>query len=173
MLHQAPIKRFLFLLSVAALALAVAACGPGWEGYQDNYSDVGPLTLGPWEGDEHVIVVLEETEVDVALEGIQTYDFNGALSVLLSDLIIQSGTTLTPELYRYNFTATDGYDLLIKRYSDVSLLPGWEEMKAGYLYFDTRFDDLTCGWTRHPWGSAESAYNVKWMNQGIITLMEP
>ena len=79
--------------------------------------------------------------------------------------------TATPESFRYDFTATDGYDLYIKRYEDITLLPSWAEMTAGYLYLDPRYDDLTAGWTQHPWGSALSAYQVKWMNGGVITLM--
>lgn len=148
------------------------SCGPGWEGYEDNYSEAGAPKLGPWEGDEKVFVALAEDKVTVALAGMQTHDYNGAPAVLLSDVIIQSGITQEPEKYRYNFTATDGYDLLRKRYNDVSLLPSWEEMKNGYMYYDSRYDDLTCGWTKHPWGSAESAYNVKYMNGGTITLIE-
>jgi hypothetical protein len=90
---------------------------------------------------------------------------------LLSDLIIKSGIVADPESYRYDFTATDDYDLFIKRHEDLSLLPSWAEMTSGYLYLDSRYDDLTCGWTEHPWGGALSAYQVKWMNGGTITPM--
>ena len=115
-------------------------------------------------------MVLGDTEVEVVLEGMDQHDFNGAPAVLLSEVILQSSLADAPELYRYNLTATDGYDLLIKRYEDLSLLPSWEEMKHGYLYYDSRYDDLTSGWTKNPWGSAECAYSVKWMNHGVITL---
>jgi len=160
-------EKFLFLL----LVLALGACGPGWDGYDDNYSEVGPVNTAPWEGDEVVYVVLDETEVEVALEGMQTYDYLGAPAVSLSDLVVKSGLTPNPESFRYDFTATDGYDLFVKRYEDLSLLPSWTEMTNGYLYLDPRYDDLTSGWTQHPWGSALSAYQVKWMNGGTITLL--
>lgn len=159
----------LLLLFCATVPLS---CGPGWEGYENNYSKPSAPNLGPWEGDEFVYVALGEDQIKVDLAGMQTHDYNGAPAVLLSDVIIQSSITTEPEKYRYDFTATDGYDLLIKRYNDVSLLPSWEEMKNGFLYRDSRYDDLTCGWTKHPWGSAESAYNVKYMNGGTITLIE-
>jgi len=146
-------------------------CGPGWEGYEDDYSAVGPVVTTPWEGDESVYVVLDAAEVQVFLAGMQTYDYQGALAVSLSDLVMNSGLAPSPESYYYDFTATDNYDLLIKRYNDPTLLPTWDEMKAGYLYWDSRYDDLTCGWTEHPWGSALSAYQVKWMNGGTITLI--
>lgn len=149
----------------------VFSCGPGWDGYEDNYSEPVPAGGVPWEGDETVFVVFDQTTVEVALLGMDTYDYKGASAVSLSELIINSGIIPDPENYRYNFTATDGYDLFIKRYEDLTLLPGWEEMKSGYLYLDPRFDDLTSGWDQHPWGSALSAYLVKWMNGGAITAM--
>lgn len=149
----------------------VAGCGPGWEGYEDAYSDVGPVVTAPWEGPETVFVVAGDTSVELALEGLPTYDYNGALAVSLSELIVQSGAVISPQGYRYDFTATDGYNLLVKRSDDLALLPGWDEMKQGYLYLDSRYDDLTCGWREHPWGSALSAYQVKWMNGGQITAL--
>ena len=155
---------------MAALAL-LAGCGPGWDEYQDHYSPAGPVITEPWSGPESVFIVLDDAQVEVLLEGMQTYDYQGALAVSLSDLVIQSGLTPNPESFRYDFTATDGYDLFIKRYEDISLLPSWQEMLKGYLYWDTRYDDLTAGWTEHPWGSALSAYQVKWMNGGTITLL--
>jgi hypothetical protein len=158
----------LVLLCVLGLS---TACGPGWEGYADNYSEVVDVPDEPWAGDETVFVALDDVTVETPLAGLATYDYEGAPSVRLSELIIQSGVTETPESYRYDFTATDGYDLFIKRYEDLSLLPSWTEMTNGYLYLDPRYDDLTCGWTEHPWGSALSAYQVKWMNGGVITLL--
>jgi hypothetical protein len=158
-------------LAVFVTVLLCFGCGPGFDGYEEQYSEVVPVSTEPWEGAETVFVVLEGAEVEVELLGMQTYDFSGAPAVSLSELIIASGLAADPEIYRYNFTATDGYDLLIKRYEDLSLLPSWEEMKNGFLYFDSRYDDLTCGWEEHPWGSALSAYHVKWMNGGRITLL--
>ena len=156
---------------MCAFLFFAPGCGPGWDGYSDEYSKVVPVSAGPWKGDESVYVVLEDTKVEVALEGLDTQDFKGAPAVLLSDLIIKSGIISEPSTYHYDFTATDGYDLFIKRHKDVSLLPSWDEMTTGYLYLDSRYDDLTCGWTEEPWGSALSAYQVKWMNGGTITPM--
>ena len=158
-------------LAIAVTLILLAGCGPGWEGYEDNYSEVVEISSEPWEGPETVFVVLDEMSVEVPLAGLRTYDYNGAPSVLLSELIIAGGIAAAPEDYRYDFTATDGYNLLKKRGDDLSLLPGWEEMKKGYLYLDSRYDDLTCGWKDHPWGSAVSAYHIKWMNGGTITLL--
>jgi len=153
------------------LCLLSMGCGPGWDGYADNYSDLGPVPDEPWEGDEFVYVALGADTVKTALEGLETYDFQGQPAVLLSELIQKSGVTGDFEAYRYDFTATDGYNLYIKRYEDITLLPSWQEMEHGYLYWDTRFNDLTSGWTEQPWGSAVSAYRVKWMNGGLITLL--
>lgn len=153
------------------MVLLLTGCGPGWDGYADHYSPVGPVITEPWEGEESVFVAMADVKVEVFLAGMQTYDYQGALAISLSDLIVQSGLTPTPESFRYDFTATDGYNLLKKRYSDPTLLPTWQEMLAGYLYWDSRYDDLTAGWTTHPWGSALSAYQVKWMNGGLITLL--
>lgn len=159
------------ITAIFVLALLAAACGPGWEGYEDNYSEPGPVSSEPWAGDEVVFVVLDDVEVEVPLLGLETRDYLGVAAVLLSDVIVQSGLTPNPESFRYDFTATDGYDLFVKRYEDITLLPSWAEMTAGYFYFDSRFDDLTTGWAEHPWGSALSAYQVKWMNGGTITLL--
>ncbi len=163
-----PRIQLVFLLLLLAL---VAACGPGWEGYDDQYSDPGPIPSEPWEGEETIFVELDETSVEVPLAGLETRDFMGVRAVLLADVVVASGLTPNPESYWYDFTATDGYNLFQKRYEDKTLLPGWVEMAAGYLYFDARFDDLTTGWTQHPWGGALSAYQVKWMNEGAITLL--
>ena len=163
-------KLTVFFLWVNFLAAPVA-CGPGWEGYEDDYSDPAPVASAPWEGDEVVFVELGDMSVETPLKGLETRDYMGAPAVLLSDIVIQSGLASAPESYRYDFTATDGYNLYVKRYEDMTLLPGWSEMSSGYLYLDPRFDDLTAGWREHPWGSALSAYQVKWMNGGVIGLL--
>ena len=97
------------------LLFLVAACGPGWDGYDENYSEVMPISTAPWEGDEIVYVVLDETEVEVALEGLQTHDYLSAPAVSLSELIVKSALTPNPESYVYAFTATDDYNLFVKR----------------------------------------------------------
>lgn len=157
----------MFLLFFSSLT----ACGPGWDGYDENYSDVTPVNLAPWSGSETVFVKLDDLQVTVPLAGMQSYDYLGAKSIKISALVIASGLTQQPDQYRYDFTAIDGYDLYIKRYEDLTLLPSWTEMQQGYLYLDPRYNDLTCGWQEHPWGSALSAYQIKWMNGGTITLL--
>ncbi len=157
-----------FLVNLMGFGLG---CGPGWDGYSENYSDPGPVLQTPWDGDESVIVEWEDMSVETFLKGLETRDYLGAPAVRLSDIIIQSGLANNPESYRYDFTATDGYNLYKKRHEDITLLPSWTEMSAGYLYVDSRNDDLTSGWQTHPWGSALSAYQVKWMNGGTITLL--
>jgi len=159
------------IFTLCILIWVAASCGPGFKGYDQQYSDIDVNAGAPWQGDESVFVALDQTNVKVSLKGMTTYDYLGAPAVLLSEIIINSGLASDPTLYRYDFTATDGYDLLRKRYNDPNLLPGWNEMKGGYLYFDTRYNDLTCGWTINPWGSALSAYKVKWMNSGVVTLL--
>jgi len=157
-------------ITLAWLA-ALPACGPGWEGYDDQYSDPGPVPAEPWEGEESIFVELADTSVEVPLAGLDTRDYLGVRAVLMADLIVASGLTPNPESYWYDFTATDGYNLFRKRYEDATLLPSWAEMTVGYLYFDARYDDLAAGWSQYPWGSALSAYQIKWMNGGTITLL--
>lgn len=165
--HTLTVFTLLFILIISH------GCGPGFDGYQDQYSDLAPVSTDPWDGSQTVYVILNDSEVQTPLADLQTYDFQGQPAVLLSELIISSGITQTPEDYRFDFTATDGYNLLTKREGDAGLLPGWDEMRAGYLYEDSRYGgDLTSGWTEHPWGSALSAYLVKFMNGGTITLIE-
>lgn len=158
------------VFTITVIFFLLSGCGPGWEGYENNYSTVEPISEEPWEGTESVFVALDDLEVEVPLKGLMTYDFNSAPSVSLSELVLAAGISQTPEDFRYDFTATDDYNLLIKR-KEFLLLPGWEEMKNGYLYLDSRYEDLTSGWVDHPWGSALSAYQVKFMNGGRITAL--
>jgi len=161
------------LCLLLGLFLLVSSCGEGWDGYEDFYRAGDTGTPGePWEGVESVFVVLGEQELETPLAGIDTSSFKGVAGVRLSDFIIQSGVTSEPGGYRYDFTATDGYNLLRKRDNDKSLLPGWEDMQHGFLY-RTDLGDLQVGWEEHPWGSAVSAYNVKYMNGGTIELLDP
>ena len=149
---------------------SIFACGPGWEAYEDQYSDLAPVSLEPWEGSQNILVVIDDVNQETPLAGLQTYDFLGVRAILLSELIIASTVSQTPEDYRFDFTATDGYNLLAKRGDDISKLPSWDDMKNGFLFLDSRYDDLTTGWEEPPWGSALSAYQVKFMNGGTITL---
>jgi hypothetical protein len=167
--------RFLPLLLV--LPWLVLSCGDGWDAYRDAYNaDQGVPPGEPWVGDETVFVVLGQNEVETPLAGIVTYEFQGAggvrlAGVRLSDLIDVSGITNNPELFRYDFTATDGYNLLGKRGGDLAQLPNWKNMQKGFLYLEQ--GDLKTAWEEHPWGNAYSAYQVKLMNGGEIKLLTP
>ena len=159
------------VLLVASLVIAMGAlsCGPGWEGYEGGYSAIDDAPPpAEWEGDQAVFVRLGDLEIELPLAGMTAHDYLGVPAVRLSDLIEASAIVEEPADYRYNFTASDGYDLLAKRREDPVLLPDWEDLGAGYLYDQ---DDLTVGWSEHSWGSAVSAYQIKYMNGGIITLI--
>jgi len=156
---------------IAFACLVIMGCGEGWEAYERQYDTSGDQRPGvPWQGEEAVLVVLGNVEVETPLAGIETSDFKGVGAVRLSDLIRESGITASPEDYRYDFTATDGYNLLLKRGEDLEKLPNWENMQHGFLYL---YQSLETGWEEHPWGSAVSAYNVKYMDGGTIELLEP
>jgi hypothetical protein len=178
MSNRNPRRTLLFILLLVPFILF--GCGDGWDAYRDDYNtDPGPPPGQPWEGDETVWVVLGQTEIETALEGIVTSEFRGAggvplAGVRLSDLIETSQITDNPELFRYDFTATDGYNLLGKRGNDLDELPDWENMQHGFLY-RTPSDDLEVAWdpAEQPWGTAVSAYNVQKMNGGTIELLEP
>ena len=163
--------RFLPLLLV--LPWLMLSCGDGWDAYRDAYNvEPGESPGEPWEGDETVFIKLGPTEIETPLEGIITSNFGGIGAVRLSDLIDASQITTNPEAFRYDFTATDGYNLLAKRGGDLAQLPNWENMQNGFLYPPVP-DDLAAAWQDHPWGSAISAYNVKLMNGGLIELLTP
>jgi len=169
--------RLRFVRILLLLPFILLGCGDGWEAYQDVYNAPSGEPPGqPWVGDETVFVVLGQTEVETTLEGIVTSDFGGVAGVRLSDLIEKSQITETPEQYGYDFTATDDppYNLLAKRGGDIEKLPNWENMQNGFLY-RTPTDDLEVAWdpAKQPWGSAVSAYNVKYMNGGTIELLTP
>jgi len=158
--------RLRFVHILVLLPFVLLGCGDGWDAYQDIYNaPPGEPPGQPWEGDEAVWVVLGQTAVKTALEGIVTSDFEGIAGVRLSDLIEKSQITETPEQYRYDFTATDGYNLLAKRDGDIEELPNWENMQNGFFYRSPT-DDLEVAWdpAEQPWGSAVSAYNVRSMN---------
>jgi hypothetical protein len=167
--------RFVHILLLVPFILL--GCGDGWDAYRDIYNaPPGEPPGEPWVGDETVFVVLGGARIETALEGIVTSDFGGFAAVRLSDLIEASQITDNPEPFRYNFIATDDppYNLLVKRYDDLSLLPNWENMQHGFLY-RTALGDLETGWdpAEQPWGGAVSAYNVKYMNGGTIELLTP
>jgi len=167
------------LLLACCLAPVAAGCGEGWDAYEPFYQNQPEKPGAPWSGPERVFVGLGPDRVETPLEGIETVGFRSSAgieiaSVRLSDLIEISEITEAPEPYRYDFTATDGYNLLRKRSGDLLLLPDWEVMHYGYLY-RSELGDLTVGWdeAKQPWGSAVSAYNLKYMDGGLITLLEP
>ena len=167
------IERLRFLAILLILPWLVLSCGDGWDAYRDEYNvDPGEPPGQPWVGDETVFVRLGATEIETPLAGIITSDLGGIGTVRLSDLIEASQITPNPELFRYDFTATDGYNLLAKRNGDLALLPNWENMQNGFLYSPMP-GDLETTWQNHPWGSAISAYNVKLMKGGLIELLTP
>ena len=174
-------SRGIFLVPALFLVLTLpAGCGEGWDAYKDFYDiDLGGTPGEPWTGAQKVNVVRDAQEVETLLQGIVTAGFHTGsglvlAAVRLSDLIEHSGITASPEQYRYDFTAADGYNLLKKRGNDVLKLPDWETMHHGYLYVSD-IGDLRVGWddAEQPWGSAVSAYNVKYMDNGILELLEP
>jgi hypothetical protein len=167
------IERLRFLVILLTLPWLVLSCGDGWDAYRDEYNvEPGEPPGEPWEGDETVFVRLGNTEIETPLEGIITSDLDGIGAVRLSDLIEASQITTNPEAFRYDFTATDGYNLLVKRNGDLALLPNWENMQNGFLYSPAP-DELETTWRDHPWGSSISAYNVQLMNGGLIELLTP
>ena len=162
------------LLLLLLLPFILLGCGDGWDAYQDVYNAASGEPPGqPWVGDETVFVVLGQTEIETALEGIVTSDFEGIAGVRLSDLIEKSRITGTPEQYRYDFTATDGYNLLEKRGNDIEELPSWENMQNGFFYYPSPSSSLETAWEEHPWGSDYSAYKVRDMDEGEIELLTP
>ena len=169
--------RLRFVHILVLLPFILLGCGGGWDAYRDVYDAPSGEPPGqPWVGDETVFVVLGQSEVETALEGIVTSDFQGGGAVRLSELIEESEITDNPEQFRYNFIATDDpnpYNLLVKRNGDLSLLPNRENMQHGFLYLDQ--GDLKTGWdpAEQPWGTSVSAYNVKYMNGGTIELLTP
>ncbi len=159
---------------------SISGCGEGWDAYKQYYENTDPGDPGePWTGPERVFVVMGDERVETFLEGIVTSGFSSSSGllipgVLLADLVESSAITADPEPYRYDFTAEDGYNLLQKRGGDLALLPNWENMHHGYLYISDQ-GDLRVGWdeAEQPWGSAVTAYNMKYMDGGIIELLEP
>jgi len=172
-------RQTIALLVVLHLCLFCIGCGGGWEAYKESYENLIPGPPGgPWEGPERVFVVLETEQVETFLAGMITSGFKTTSGLVLpgirlSEFINQSGITGTPEPYRYDFTANDGYNLLLKRGGDLMLLPSWENLHHGYFYISD-IGDLRVGWDseQQPWGGAVSAYNVKYMDGGVMTLLQ-
>lgn len=159
---------------VVILGLLLFGCGSyGDYAFEYEGGDVAMVAAGePWEGDERVWVVLGDTEIDLPLAGIAAGEFRGVSALVLAQVVRAAAVTERPEDYRYDFTATDDYNLLVKREGDLLLLPSWEDLQHGYLYRNPD-GDLRVGWEAdfQPWGSAVSAYRLKYMNGGTIELL--
>lgn len=158
---------------LACLLAAASGCGPGFPGYETLYQEPDAGAPGePWAGPERVEVALGARVEDVGLDGLTTTDLNGVQAVPLTSLVEAAELGVELARYRYDFTATDDYNLLTKRRSE-ELLPSWDDMAIGALY---RHPDggLRVAWDPElqPWGSALSAYRVRAMDGGRITLLE-
>jgi hypothetical protein len=158
---------------VLLVAAGLAGCG-SFEDYRFQYAavDAADVAAGaPWAGPERVTVALDPAAVEVPLAGLVAATFRDAPAVPLQTLVAAAALTDEPQRYRYDLTASDGYDLLVKR-GAVELLPSWDDLAHGYLY---RADDgdLRVGWEAdaQPWGGAVSAYRVKYMDGGRVTLL--
>lgn len=158
------------------LAVLGCGCGPGFPGYEQLYPDEEETARPgePWQGDESVRVALEGEERVVQLAGLAVVDLEGAPAVPLVAVVQTAGFDVALEACRFDLTATDGYNLLRKRDGDVDKLPGWAELRLGVLYRHPD-GDLRVTWDRErqPWGSALSAYLIKWMNGGLLTILPP
>ncbi len=164
-----------FLGVLAAAVASVVACGE-FDDYRFEYARAADVPRGavgePWQGSEAVRLTLAPVTIDLPLAGTPSVDFLGEPAVQLDGLVRSSQLTANPERYRYDFTATDGYNLLAKR-GRLDLLPSFADLAHGYLY--RHIDgDLRVGWldSEQPWGSAVSAYRVKSMNGGQVTLLD-
>ena len=161
---------------VLSLALPLLFCGcggPGFDGYRELYPDPdGGEPGAPWAGTESVLLVRAGEQREVLLAGLPTVALEGAAAVGLAQVVEAAALTDHPAGHRFNFTASDGYDLLRKRNDDLTLLPRWAELQIGVLYRHPA-GDLRVTWDRErqPWGSALSAYLVKAMDGGTITLL--
>ena len=175
-MRRCPIKRRprpapTLLLLLLAL---VTRCG-SFDDYRFLYEgdfDVDEIRAGePWIGAEQVVVGLAGQDETVALAGLTTTSFLDVPAVALAQVVEGAALTDLPERFRFDFTATDGYNLLAKR-GEPALLPSWEDLQHGYLYRNPD-GDLRVGWdaAHQPWGSAVSAYRLKYMNGGRIDLL--
>ncbi len=167
--------RHLVVIITLVIAIVLVGCG-SYDDYAFQYeggADVPEVVAGePWVGDERVILVLGAEKKEVPLAGITSTSFRGAPAVFLTDVVLAAALEEAPEDFRYDFTASDGYNLFVKRYEDASLLPSWDDMHHGFLYRNPD-GDLRIGWDEdfQPWGSAVSAYRLKYMNGGTIALI--
>lgn len=127
-----------------------------------------------WRGEDTITVQQGTDSAAVALRGLPVYLFNEKETVRLSDIVEKSAITDTPGIYFYNLIANDGYSLergiLLAGWG--TGLPSWQDMQKGYLYQTESFG-LMAGWEEDTvGGQIGQAYNVKWMENGIIELRQ-
>ena len=127
-----------------------------------------------WQGDEKVIVKMDTESVTVPLKGLTLYEFKNKNAVRLSDVVEKSSVVSDPEVYYYNFIATDNYSLkalLINEKRDTGL-PPWEDMQKGYLYESESYE-LMVGWEEDTIGGQYGGcYLVRYMDGGTIEILE-
>lgn len=127
-----------------------------------------------WRGEEKITVKEGASSVPVSLKNLPVYLYNEKEALKLADIVEASAVTESPETFFYNLIANDGYSLergiLLAGWG--TGLPAWQDMQKGYLYQTESFG-LMAGWEEDTiGGQTGQAYNVKWMESGIIELRQ-
>ena len=133
-----------------------------------------------WREEKDITVVLgslsspDSISEVVSLWGLPVHNFQGKEALRLSEIVERSALTWNPEEYFYNLIATDGFSLargiIVGGWG--TGLPSWSDMQKGYLYRSESFG-LLSGWEEDTvGGQIGHCYNVKWMDGGIIEILE-
>ena len=136
-----------------------------------------------WTGDETVTISTPEGDVDVDLNGLAAFAWTDPEDGVVKQAVLVSTVVeaafaakdFDPADYKYNFIATDDYDILaMKADGDFRILPSYEQLAQGWFYEyvdeDTSLTDIQVFWDEDL--GLPGYMGAKLMNGGTIQMVE-
>ncbi|MHA1568930.1 MAG: hypothetical protein ACTSXZ_05630 [Alphaproteobacteria bacterium] len=136
-----------------------------------------------WEGDQTLVITTPDGDVPVDLNGLPAFTWNDPedqtdkSALLVSDVVAAAfaGKDFDPEDYKFNFIASDGYNILSKKLEgDYRGLPAYGDLDMGwfieYEEDDSKYIDIRVIWDEDL--GYENFMGAKMMDGGTIEMVE-
>jgi hypothetical protein len=181
----------LFLILAFLFAGLLTACGDddddddsGDDDTADDDDDDNDTSPGDtWPGDQTVVVVTPDGEFTVSLNGLpmeewtdpETSDVHPAVPLIAVVDKALEDSAVEPNDYKFNFVATDDYDILAKKLDgDYRALPFYDDLALGWFieYDETgeKYIDIEIVWDESL--GFENFMKAKLMDGGTIGMVE-